>query len=102
MSDRTFKWAEWIGTRPSGPVAARIVGVRQILLERADAARAAASGPDVDSRFAASLRGKSHAYWEAAELLGRIDQGQRLGFKRWTRKDDRERRQPTPTDGGTS
>lgn len=70
---------ERLAARPTGAVSARTVGTIRILRRRAERAReVAAAHPEPDSQFAAALRGKVRGYDEAADLVERLERGQRL------------------------
>lgn len=77
-------WAPF--TQPRGDLAARIVGVRNTLRQRAASARlAAAFADDEDQAYlAASLRGKAAAYDEAADLAEALNRGHRLPRRPWS------------------
>lgn len=66
---------------PTGTVSARIHGAYNTLLEKNHSAYDAAFLA-TDEREAAMLRGKSHAYAEAALLLQAIEVGHRLPWSR--------------------
>lgn len=69
----------------SGDLSRRIHGAEHIMRSRAQSARTAAVSLPKDSPQAAALRGKAKGYDEAADLLLRLDHGDRLPPKshRW-------------------
>lgn len=62
----------------TGELSARLHGAEALMRGRARTARLAAGRLDPDSPGAAALRGKAHAYMEAADLLRRLDDGANL------------------------
>lgn len=74
-------------TPATGDLSRRIHGAEQTMRKRAASARAASRDLPYDSPAAAALRGKAGGYEEAADLLRRLDRGDRLPPKRhrWER-----------------
>lgn len=83
---------------PTGQISARVHGARRQLMELRGSALDAAARADERGQveFAASLRGKAQAYFEAATIVDSLERGYRL--PRWYpqsrfRKHDRTARE---------
>ena len=62
----------------------RLRALQHGLRARSDDARQAARQEGIDERFAASLRGKAHAYQEAADLVQQLLYGAPMRPPRWS------------------